>query len=238
MQKQPTPVNQILKPTWSRRGASKPEIRYVPSAPRTTTPTTKGKSKTKAKGKGKATKSTPATSSSRKPMDLAAKLKLKQLREKFNFVEADILEAVFVQSGHKVHATLVCLYDIYPHLRDSSISHGHAASQPPGSPEEPLTRSKREKPSSSSTTTTTTTTTTTSTSTTTTSTPEKPRKKRTKPTTAEEGEDEGDFITVSYRKKKGEASANGNGVGPVTPKKVLDSEGITLYPFCFISTYY
>jgi hypothetical protein len=153
-------------------------------------------------------------------MDLAAKLKLKQLREKFSFVDADILEAVFVQSGYKVQTTLLCLYDIYPHLREHTSlpenpSYSSALnSSPPGSPELPLSR-KREKPDATAPTTPTTA-----------AQPngEKPRKsKRTKPEDAE-GDGEGEFITVSYRKKKTEPSANG------TPnKKFMDSEGIFIY---------
>jgi hypothetical protein len=157
-------------------------------------------------------------------MDLAAKLKLKQLREKFNFVDVDILEAVFVQSGYKVQATLLCLYDIYPHLREHAAAPANASyasaldASPPGSPEQPLSR-KREKPDASAATGP--------------STPtqaqaqangEKPHKnKRTKP--AEEGGDDGEgkFVTVSYRKKRAEPGANGT--APAPNKKVMDSDG-------------
>lgn len=222
--KYPTPVNQVLTPTWLKKGASRPDIKYVPT-PKPPPKVSKRKtSKSKSSTKPAATSSSTATPNAR-PMDLAAKLKMKQLREKFNFVDPDILEAVFVQSGHKVHATLVCLYDIYPHLRDASITHNKRKAEP-SSPEEPLIRNKREKSTS--------TTTTTTSSTSSTTTPEKPRKvKRKKAATTEEGEDDGEFITVSYRKKKGEGASDGS--PSVTPKKVMDSEGTLFNPAIFDS---
>lgn len=135
----------------------------------------------------------------------------------------DILEAVFVQSGYKVQATLICLYDIYPHLREHAALPAHPSystadarnASPPGSPETPLSR-KREKPDA------------TGASTSAQAqqpngeTPRKP--KRTKP---EEGEDdgEGEFVTVSYGRKKKSEPGSSNGTTAPPNKKVMDSEG-------------
>ena len=133
-----------------------------------------------------------------------------------------------MQSGYKVQATLLCLYVIYPHLREHAAapanpSYANASglnASPPGSPELPLSR-KREKPDA----------TLPATPTTPTHTQqpngEKPRKtKRAKEDAG--GSANREFITVSYRRKKAEPGANG------TPnKKVMDSDG-TLLPFLFL----
>eukprot|EP00026_Physarum_polycephalum_P002879 Phypoly_transcript_02888.p1 GENE.Phypoly_transcript_02888~~Phypoly_transcript_02888.p1 ORF type:complete len:815 (+),score=218.80 Phypoly_transcript_02888:68-2512(+) len=226
--KGPAAVDSILKPNWVGAGTTSahlinntPKVKYVKSTKPSDPKPASEKPEKSEKGKGKEAAQKSAASPRRRGMDLAAKLKLKQLREKFNFVDADILEAVFVQSGHKVQATLLCLYDIYPHLREhaaapANASYAHALdASPPGSPEQPLSR-KREKPDASAAGA--------STQTQAQANGEKPRKtKRTKP--AEEGGDagEGEFVTVSYRKKRAEPSANG---APTPNKKVMDSDDI------------
>lgn len=207
--KGPSPAKPLM-PSWLKKGASSPGIKYVPPTKPKSTKTTRTRSKASTRAKNKI-KSPKIGALEPLPMDLAAKLKLKQLREKFSFVDPVILEEVFIQSQHKVHATLVCLFDIYPHLRDNS-----------GLPPNSSIFKKNTKSTTTTTTTTTSTSTTSSTSITPTKQEKKPKIKKPKP---DNEEDEGEFVMVSYRNKRKSEGTGGSAPTPVK-KKVLDSEDI------------
>lgn len=212
--KGPSANDTVLKPSWVGAGNthshllnSAAKVKYVKATPITTP--TKTRTRSKGKGKGKAAAQPTASPKRRGAMDLAAKLKLKQLREKFAFVDSEILESVFVQSGCKIQQTLQCLWSIYPHLREHTAAPAHAGYSnaqglsPPGSPEQPLRRKRADSDASAQT-------------------PaqpgEKPRKTKRK-ATDDAPEKESEFVTVSYLRKKKETNG--------TPsKKNMDSDDI------------
>jgi hypothetical protein len=105
------PRTQYIRPEKPPKQETKPEPAMIKSKTAETKTQVTSPSRSEAK-KARRSKS---------DFDLASKLKFDQLSKKFFFVEDEILESVFLQTGHNLQTSLQHLYDMYRHVLESPV---------------------------------------------------------------------------------------------------------------------